>query len=259
MFNQKHFYHEHIRKVIISFGTIFNNIIIRRKNDAGEVAQSLVVPLSYSPKQKILARVREVADLEPGRAKYQVTLPRIGFEITSLNYDASRKLIPVQTVKSINQDTGEIKRAYVSTPYNIGISMSVFAKNQDDGLQIIEQILPYFNPDFNITINELPELGVKRDLQFVLESVNYNDEYAGNFDDRVSVVWDLNFTVKMNFYGYVERSNVIKKTIQNIYATNNLENTDGPGSGLRVTTTVTSGTPLDYTFIEEFDRVFLGE
>jgi hypothetical protein len=259
MFNQKHFYHEHIRKVIIAFGTIFNNIIIRRKNSAGEIAQSLVVPLSYSPKQKILSRVREAADFEAGRAKFQVTLPRIGFEITSLQYDASRKLVPMQTVKSINTDDTGTRFAFVSTPYNIGISMSVFAKNQDDALQIIEQILPYFNPDFNITINELPALGLKRDLQFVLESVNYNDEYAGNFDDRVSVIWDFNFTVKMNFYGYVNRADVIKKTIQSIYNTENLETTDGPGSGVRITTTVTSGTPLDYTFIEEFDEVFLGE
>lgn len=254
MFNQKHFYHEHIRKAIISFGTMFNNIIIRRKNNEGDIVQSLVVPLSYAPKQKILARVAEVDNLEEGRAKYEVTLPRIGFEITSLNYDASRKLVPIQTVKAINESNDSLRFAYVSTPYNMGINMSVFAKNQDDGLQILEQILPYFNPDFNVTINELPELGVKRDLQFVLESVSYDDQYMGNFDQRMSVVWDLNFSVKINFYGYVDNASVIKKTIQTIY-----NDVEGDTIGFRNTVTVTSGTPENYTFIEEFDTVFLDE
>ncbi len=130
MFNNQHFYHEHIRKAIIAFGTIFNNINIRRKNSNGEVVQTLVVPLSYAPKQKIIARVQEVASLEEGRAKYEVTLPRIGFEITSLNYDSSRKLVPIQTVKAINDATDTMRHTFVSTPYNMGISMSIFAKNQ---------------------------------------------------------------------------------------------------------------------------------
>lgn len=181
-------------------------------------------------------------------------MPRIGFEITSLNYDASRKLVPIQTVKAINESNDSLRFAYVSTPYNMGINMSIFAKNQDDGLQILEQILPYFNPDFNVTINELPDLGVKRDLQFVLESVSYDDQYMGNFDQRMSVVWDLNFSVKINFYGYVDNASVIKKTIQTIY-----NDVEGDTIGFRNTVTVTSGTPENYTFIEEFDTVFLDE
>jgi len=254
MFNNQHFYHQHIRKAIIAFGTIFNNINIRRKNANDEIVQTLVVPLSYAPKQKIIARVQEVASLEEGRGNYEVTLPRIGFEITSLNYDSSRKLVPIQQVKAINDATDTMRHTFVSTPYNMGISMSIFAKNQDDGLQILEQILPYFNPDFNVTVNELPVLNAKRDLQFILEGVNYNDEYEGNFDQRMSVIWDLNFTVKINFYGYVDNANVIKKTITSLYA----ENADATGIGTEITVTAT-GDAKNYTFVEEFDTVFLGD
>lgn len=254
MFNDKYFYHEHIRKAIISFGTVFNNITIKRTNSDGDIVQSMLVPLSYAPKQKILARVLEVANLEEGRAKYEVTLPRIGFEITSLSYDASRKLVPIQTVKSLNTTNDTMRFSYVSTPYNMGISMSIFSKNQEDGLQIIEQVLPYFNPDFNVTINEISELGVKRDIQFVLDSVNYDDQYMGDFDKRLAVVWDLNFTVKINFFGYVDNANVIKKTIQTIY-----NDEFDPQIGFRNTTTVTSGNADNYTFIEEFDQVYSDE
>lgn len=262
MFDQKVFYHEHVRKAIIAFGTLFNNIEIRRKNTDGTVAQSLRVPLSYTPKQKTIQRITEVGDLEEGRAKYEITLPRMGFEITSLTYDSSRKLMPTQTVRAIDSTNG-VKVSFISTPYNMGISMSIFAKNQEDGLQILEQILPYFNPDFNITIFEIPELGVKRDLQFILDSVTYNDDYAGSYDQRVTITWDLNFTIKMNFFGYVQDADLIKKTIANIYATYNIPANADPDTaiGTRITTTPD---PLDadpsapYGFMQEFDDIFLG-
>ena len=262
MFNNKHFYHEHVRKAIIAFGTIFNTIQIRRKNPEGEINQSLRVPLSYAPKNKIIARILEDQDFDDGRAKYSVTLPRMAFEITSLTYDSSRKLVPMQTVRAINAPGEPIKSSYVSTPYNLGISMSVFSKNTEDGLQIIEQILPYFNPDFNVTINEIPELGVKRDIQFILESISFSDDYMGNFDQRRSVVWDLNFTVKMNFFGNVSNADLIKKTIMNIY--NNMDTPLMDPSVIAGTTITTSISPEDaspidnYTFVQEFDDLYPG-
>ena len=262
MFNNRVFYHEHVRKAIIAFGTLFNNITIERKNKNKELVQSIRVPLSYVPKQKTIQRMTEVGDLENGRAKYEITLPRIGFEITSLSYDASRKLIPMQTVRSISTDTS-IRSAFVSTPYNLGISMSVFAKNQEDGLQIIEQILPYFNPDFNVTINEIPELGAKRDLQIILDGVTYNDEYTGTYDERVTITWDLNFTIKMNFYGYVQNAEIIRKSIQSIYAvTDSSAEVDANSQvGVRITTQ-TSPSDVDptdfYVFVQDFDDIFTG-
>lgn len=263
MFNNRVFYHEHVRKAIIAFGTIFNNINIQRKNKEGEIVQSVRVPLSYVPKQKTIQRMTEVGDLDNGRAKYEITLPRIGFEISSLSYDAPRKLAVTQNVRSINTTDNSFRNAFVSTPYNMGISMSVFAKNQDDGLQIIEQILPYFNPDFNITINEIPELGAKRDLQIVLDNVTYNDEYTGTYDERVTITWDLNFTVKLNFYGYVQNAEVIKKSIQSIYAVTKTSDPIDANTqvGVRITTEVSpiDADPTDdYVFIQDFDDIFTG-
>jgi len=268
MFKGQYFYHQHIRKAIIAFGTLFNNIQIRRTNPEGDIVQSLFVPLSYAPKQKFIDRIREAPDLETGRATFAITLPRMGFEITNFSYDATRKLTTTQTVRSVNvagnANTG-IRHSFVSTPYNMGISMSVYAKNQEDGLQVVEQILPYFNPDFNVTLNTIPDLGVKNDLQIILDSVDYQDEWEGSFDKRLSVIWNLNFTMKLNFFGYVYDSNLIKTVIQNIYADNTLTPGSPPDNntvGTRITTTIDPETasPLDnYTFIQEFDEIFTSE
>jgi hypothetical protein len=265
MFNNRNFYHQHIRKAIIAFGTLFNNVRVRRFNSDNEVVQSLVVPLSYAPKQKFINRIREAPELETGRATFAITLPRIGFEITNFTYDASRKLAITQNVRAVDTEgttkTG-MKYSFISTPYNMGIGLSVFAKNQDDGLQIIEQILPYFNPDFNVTIHEIPELKIRRDLQIVLENIEYQDEWEGSFDNRLSVIWNLNFTIKMNFFGYVQDANVIKKTIQSIYTDFGLFEQSAPTNnqvGKRITTTINpeDASPLDnYQFIQEFDDIF---
>ncbi len=262
MFNDRVFYHSHIRKIIVCFGTLFNNIYIQRRNEDESIAQTMLVPLSYSTKQKMISRIQEAPEFEPGRAKYAITLPRMGFEITSLTYDPARKLLPMQTVRSINSAESGVDFSYVSTPYNMGISMSIYAKNQQDGLQIIEQILPYFVPDFNITINELPSLGIKRDIQFVLDSVNYTDEYQGGFDERLAIVWDLNFTVKMNFFGYVHRAGLIRKVIENIYNNYDANDLSAANPALRITTTPVpaDAEPTDdYTFLQEFDHLYMAD
>lgn len=254
MLNGNAFYHQHIRKAVISFGTIFNNIQIRRTDAEGAIVQSLTVPLHYAPKQKVLSRVRTVDDLQQDRAKYSYTLPRMAFEIMSLRYDPTRHLNTMQTLGSV-QPNGSLRTVYTAAPYNIGFRLSLFAKNQEDGLQILEQILPYFTPDFNVTINELPEIGVKRDLNVTLDNVTYDDQYEGDFSERVTIIWELSFTMKMNLYGYVNNAEVIKKVIANIYA----ENTDGSGAiGDRYTGTAT-GTADNYTFVEEFEEIFLGD
>ena len=287
MFATNHFYHQHVRKAIISFGTIFNGITIRRTNADGTVAQSLKVPLHYAPKQKIIARVLEVNNLETDRAKYSYTLPRMAFEITELQYDPARHMNTMQTIRSTNTETDVTRSVFVAAPYTIGLRLSIFAKNQDDGLQILEQILPFFTPDFNVTINELPEANVKRDLNIVLNSVRYDDMYEGNFNERTTILWDLSFSLKMNFYGSVSNAELIKKVIANIYA----ENTDGTGVGTKYTGLATDGRsaggiwsniwapslfsdtlfgsgeyvmtesndPTDYQFVEEFEQVFLGD
>ena len=261
MFKGKHFYHNHIRNAIISFGMIFNNILVKRLKSDGSTEQIIKVPLSYSTKNKTLARIADVADLAPGRTAFENVVPRIGFEITSLVYDPSRKLNTMQTVRAIDKaNNNGIRQSYVWTPYNMGVGMHILTKNQDDGLQIIEQILPFFNPDFNVPIHELPDLGVHRNIQFVLDGVNYSGDYEGSMDTRIKIIYDLNFTIKLNFFGYVDNSDLIKETIVNLYADPFLSN-GAPStalSGLRIDTTIdpANADPSgDYDYVQQFDEI----
>jgi len=217
MFKGQQFYHEHVRKAIIAFGTIFNNINIVRKNSSDVEVQSLRVPLAYSTKQKFLTRIENQPTVE-SRGDVAIILPRMGFEILGLNYDATRKISPIQKHrKTDSSDALKVKTQFVSTPYDMNLSLYIFAKNQEDGLQILEQILPYFNPDFNVTLNDLPEMGIKRDIKIVLDGIGYEDNTAGTFADRQSIVWTLNFSMKLNFYGYVANQGIIREAIATIY------------------------------------------
>lgn len=216
MFKGKTFYNEHIRKAIIAFGTVFNNINIERKNASGETIQTLRVPLAYSTKQKFLSRIENIPTVE-SRGEVAIVLPRMGFEITALGYDAQRKISPIQVHKKATSSATSVAKTFVSTPYDLTLSLYIFAKNQEDGLRIIEQVLPYFNPDFNITVNDLPDLGIKRDIKILLESIGYEDNTAGTFAERQSIVWTLTFTMKLNFYGYVANQDVIRKSIVDVF------------------------------------------
>ena len=205
------FYHESIRKVIIAFGTTFNNIQLVRKDNDGNIKQSMKVPLAYGPRQKWLTRLNEDADLSKTVA---ITLPRIGFEIQNLQYDPNRKLNRVQKfkkVKSTNDD--RLDSQYMPVPYNLNIQLYVMAKESDDSLQIIEQILPYFQPDYTLTINDMADMGIKRDVPIVLNSVAYEDNYQGDFETRRALIYTLDFTAKFYLYGPVTSQAVIK-TVQ---------------------------------------------
>ena len=205
------FYHESIRKVIIAFGTTFNNIQLVRKDNDGNIKQSMKVPLAYGPRQKWLTRLNEDADLSKTVA---ITLPRIGFEIQNLQYDPNRKLNRVQKfkkVKSANDD--RLDSQYMPVPYNLNLQLYVMAKESDDSLQIIEQILPYFQPDYTLTINDMADMGIKGDVPIVLNSVAYEDNYQGDFETRRALIYTLDFTAKFYLYGPVTSQAVIK-TVQ---------------------------------------------
>ena len=205
------FYHESIRKVIIAFGTTFNNIQLVRKDNDGNIKQSMKVPLAYGPRQKWLTRLNEDADLSKTVA---ITLPRIGFEIQNLQYDPNRKLNRVQKfkkVKSANDD--RLDSQYMPVPYNLNIQLYVMAKESDDSLQIIEQILPYFQPDYTLTINDMADMGIKRDVPIVLNSIGYEDNYQGDYETRRALIYTLDFTAKFYLYGPVTSQAVIK-TVQ---------------------------------------------
>lgn len=220
MFKNQQFYHKHIKKAIVAFGTIFTNININRVDPEGNLTQVLRTPLSYSTKQKFLSRIALIADAE-GRGDVAISLPRMGFEIRQLSYDPSRKISLVQKNKAIVEGitSASVSRTFVSTPWNMSLSLYIFAKNQEDGLQILEQILPYFNPDFNVTVKELPELGIKRDIKITLDDVDYDNQYEGDFASRQSIIWTLNFTMRLNFYGHIAEQGIIREAVANAYAT----------------------------------------
>ena len=204
------FYHETIRKVVVAFGTIFNDIHLVRKDNAGNVAQSMKVHLAYGPREKFLVRLREDADLTKQVA---VTLPRIGFEINSISYDATRKLNRVQQFKKVKGTSSkQLDTQYMPVPYNVGFQLYILAKQSDDGLQIVEQILPYFQPDYTVTLNDNTDMGIKRDVPVVLNSVNYEDTYAGDFTSRTTLIYTLDFTAKFYLYGPVTSNKVIRTT-----------------------------------------------
>ena len=206
------FYHETIRKIIVAFGTTFNNVQLVRKDNSGNITQSMKVPLAYGPKEKFLVRLRADADLS---SKVAITLPRIGFEIQNLAYDGTRKLSRVQKFKKVNtgNNTRTLDTQFMPVPYNLDIVLYVLAKQSDDALQIVEQILPFFQPDYTITVNDMADMGIKRDVPIILNSISYEDNYEGDFDQRRALIYTMNFTCKFYLYGPVTSSNIIR-TVQ---------------------------------------------
>ena len=207
------FYHETVRNVIVAFGTMFNNINIVRKDNNGTITQSMKVPLAYGPKQKWLTRL----DTDPSLASaVAITLPRLGFEIGSLTYDATRKLNRVQKfkkVKSSSSNANKLDTQFMPVPYNMDITLYAMAKNSDDALQIVEQILPFFQPDYTLTLNDMADMGIKRDVPIILNNVGYEDNYQGDFESRRAIIYTMGFTTKFYLYGPVTSSSVIK-TVQ---------------------------------------------
>lgn len=207
-----HFYNEIIRKNIIAFGTLFNNLeLVKKDPSSGDVLETEKVPLAYGPKNKFLTRLEQNPDV--GR-KVAITLPRLYFEMISVEYDGQRKTSPIQKYKTIIASNGdEVKSQYVPVPYNIGFELGIIAKSQDDALQIVEQILPYFQPSFSITLNMIPEMDEKRDIAVVLNGLNYEDEWDDDFMQRRYIVYTLQFTMKSYLYGPYSQADIIRKAI----------------------------------------------
>ena len=201
----EYFYNEIFRKTIISFGTLFNDITIKQEDS------TVKVPLAYGPTQKFLARLEESPDLNK---RTSLTLPRMSFEFTGLTYDSSRKVTTTQqiTVKDPNDGT-VTKKAYMPVPYTMQFEMSVMTKLNDDALQIVEQILPYFQPSYNLTVQLVSTLKEKRDIPIVLESVTMDDQYEGNFTTRRVLLYTLRFSAKTYLFGPVTTAtkDIIKK------------------------------------------------
>ena len=205
-------YNEIFRRTVVAFGTLFNNIELRRSTEVQKV------PLAYGPKQKFLARLDQVPD--PTNKRVQITLPRISFEINGIAYDAQRKVSPTQKIK-FPKDNDENRTAYMPVPYNLSFELAIISKNQEDGLQILEQILPFFQPHFNLAVKLVPEVSETKDVPVILNSVDYEDDYENNFQTRRAIIYTLQFTVKTYLYGPVTDSKTIKKVITDYYTDTN--------------------------------------
>ena len=216
----QYYYHEILRKTIIAFGTIFNDIHIRHRDGAGKETSDMRVPLAYGPMQKFLARLEQQPDLN--RA-VQITLPRMSFETTNIAYDATRKGGITQTFKA--SDGSKLRKVFMPVPYNIGFELNILVKLNDDALQIVEQILPYFQPSFNVTIDLVDVIGEKRDVPIVLDNISFQDDYEGDFATRRALIYTLNFTAKTYLFGPVSDSSegLIKKVQVDYHASVNTE------------------------------------
>ena len=191
-----YYYHEIIRKTIVSFGTLFNQVYIKHKDAEGDAYSEIRVPISYGPSQKFLARIEQQANLNK---PVQITLPRMSFEMNSIQYDSSRKSGVTQTFKA--SDGNNLKKVYLPVPYNIGFELNILSKLNDDSLQIIEQILPYFQPAFTLTVDLVDSIGEKRDIPIVLDNITFQDDYEGDFSTRRALIYTLQFTAKTYLFG----------------------------------------------------------
>ena len=213
-----YFYHEIIRKTVIAFGTLFNDVYIRHHDSAGKDIGEFKVPVSYGPRQKFLARIQQQPELNKA---VQLTLPRMSFEMNSITYDPSRKSGITQTFKA--KDGEKIKKVFMPVPYNLGFELNILTKLQDDSLQIIEQILPFFQPGFTLTIDLADQIGEKRDVPMVLEDISFTDDYEGNFETRRALIYTLRFTAKTYMFGPIADSTdgLIRKVQLDYYTDTN--------------------------------------
>ena len=216
MLNGQTYYHGAIRKTIVAFGRLFSDVKIARQDNEGNIAQVIQVPLAYAPKEKWLVRI----DSDPNLTNHTYTsLPRLSFEITGYHYDASRKTNKMNKIvckDTSNSDNPTAKSVFSPAPYNIDINLYVLTKTQEDATQIIEQILPIFNPEYTLSVNALPDMEIVQDVPVILNSITAEDNYDGSFQERRFVSHTLSFTVKTNIYGPVTANGVILTTTANM-------------------------------------------
>ena len=217
----EYFYHEILRKTIISFGTLFNNITIQKKDASDTDFSVMKIPLAYGPTQKFLARLDQ--NLNKSTA---ISLPRMSFEFTGLTYDSSRKVTTTQKIAVKDPDTKKkVDKVFTPVPYNMQFELSIMSKLNDDALQIVEQILPYFQPAFNLSVELVETIKEKRDIPIVLENITMQDDYEGDYSTRRVLLYTLRFTAKTYLFGPVTRVEPIKQATLSYY-TDNAEKRD---------------------------------
>tara|TARA_B100001175_G_C19394632_1_gene583189 strand:- start:104 stop:898 length:795 start_codon:yes stop_codon:yes gene_type:complete len=214
------FYHQRLRKSVAVFGTLFNNLFVLRKDGSGKVLSQVKVPLSYAPSRKYLERIRENPDLDT-QTKVAIKLPRMSFEIISIQYDAGRQLQKTNTFQQSGSTNALRNKFYTFVPYNIGFQLNIYTKTQDDALQLVEQILPFFNPQYTITIKPFTTFpNVKEDIPIALTGVDFQDDFEGALEQRRTIIYTLTFDMRINFYGPIAEAKVIRTAETNMFDIN---------------------------------------
>lgn len=245
------FYHFTMRKVVASFGSIFSNIFVVKRDKDGKEVERLKVPLAYGPAERYIVRAQEDPELS---RNYAIRLPRMSFEIKSLEYDSNRKLNTLKkNIQALPENPSTVVRQYQGVPYKMTVELSIISKFIDDSNQIIEQILPWFTPAYTVTIRSIPGMNFLDDVAITLNGLNLQDNYEDDWTTRRDVIWTLSFDLKVMFYGPIKQAPVIQRAIQDIYAANG--SLDDPQNLLKqsraIRTTLTPN-PDDITYNEEF-------
>lgn len=259
--------HDVLRKYIILFGTVFNDIYVIRDNlSTGENVQTIKVPLTYGPREKVLARLEGDPGLD---RQVAIVLPRISFEMTTFEYDPTRKLNTLNKLTKQSSTAGsddQVSYQYQPVPYNINFTMSIMTKTSEDGTRIVEQILPYFTPEWTASVNLVPEVDGPRDIPIILNNVSVEDTYEGDFVQRRAMIWTLDFTMKAWLYGPTKKSSLIKYAETTFRLTDDVDIANTTTTAETVTVAVqpgllANGSPtsnaaasIDYTEIKSTDN-----
>lgn len=214
------FYHQRVRKSVAAFGSLFNNIYVLRQNSSGEVISQIKVPLSYAPKRDFMSRIAEMNVGEEQERQIAIKLPRMSFEMLAMNYDPQRQLPKTNhRMKPLTTESGNTTRTklYTSVPYTLQFQLNVYAKSQDDALQIVEQIIPYFSPQYSMSVKPLANFDISDDTPIILTAVSFSDDYEGPLENRRTIVYTLDFEMKVSFYGPVRTSAIIREFNTEIY------------------------------------------
>lgn len=208
------FYHGLIRKYVILFGSLFDDIYVDRVDSSGARQRTIKVPLQYGPKERYLTRYQQNPDL---LREVSMVFPRMSFEITGISYDPDRKLNSIGKIPTVNSNRDTLSTQYNPVAYNFDITLSVISRNTEDAVRIVEQIIPFFTPQWTETLNLIPEMNVNVDVPIVIKNVSTIDTYASNFEDKEWVIWEMTFVLKGYLYGPVRRQAVIKESIVKTY------------------------------------------
>lgn len=253
----QYFYHQRLRKSVAVFGSLFNNVHVIRKDSSGKVISQVKVPLAYAPRMKYLERLRANPSLRDN-TQLAIKLPRMSFEITAMTYNSERKLPKLNNYnRPIETTITTRSKFFTPAPYTIGFQLNIYSKTQDDALQIVEQILPYFNPQYTLTIKPFPNSpDIKEDVPVTIQGTSFQDDFEGPLEEKRTIIYTIDFSMETNFYGPIDPATIIREAETNVYqAVDFDENTDPKLQRISVTPDPGNAEPEDdfgfNTIIEE--------